>query len=120
MMIAQRGRYPDIDADLGRFILLDHFKETVHGVLEGFGIHEPWHDPPYKRGWISGCAELGGILIPLSDGGRTHLRLGEKPLLKTRIISGLKNRFPELPKGNLKVTEEKTVNADWTSQRQAI
>lgn len=114
------GRYPDVDVDLGGFILLDHFKETVHGVLEGFGIHEPWHNPPYKRGWISWGAELGGILIPLSDPVRTHLGLGEKPLLKTRIISGLKNRFPELPEGNLKVTEEKTVNADRTSQGQAV
>ena len=114
------GRYHDVDGDLGGFILLDHFKETVHGVLEGFGIHEPWPNPPYKRCWISWGAELGGKLIQLSDGVRLQLRLGEKPLLKTRIISVLKNRFPELTKGNLKVKEEKTVNADRTSQGQAI
>lgn len=30
--------------DLGFFILFDHFKEAVHGLLDRFGIDEPFYD----------------------------------------------------------------------------
>lgn len=35
-------------AELRGFILFDHFKETVHGILDGFGIDKPFYEMAHK------------------------------------------------------------------------
>jgi len=98
------------------FILFDHFKETVHWVLDGFGIDKPFNEMSQKGDWVARRTKLGAVRIPCGKAGRIDSWLIEKPLCQILVIFCFNDGPSKLSKGEPEVSEKIPVDTDGTAE----